>query len=151
MADSYTIVAADKAVQVLSQTSVADVETVSFYTKPSGVFCKVQVPLAAWTAGKVKDYVKPVATMIETLFSDGVVTAAAYVQDVDSSGLLASFMDFTVSFQENTALALPYTTVVRVPVSALSSETAFQANASGGSAAEQILDAYNQLVATSQA
>ena len=115
------------------------------------MFCKVQVPYKAWSAGKVSEYVEPVAAQIELLFKDGVVNAASYVQDVDGSGLLASYMDFTVFFQETTALALPYTTVVRIPISALSSETAFTAPSSGGSAAQQILDAYSELVKTSQA
>lgn len=146
---NYVTAGSSAGVQVLSQTQVAPVQSVRIYTQPHGTYVVVQVPLSAWRAGHAVKYLKPVAAIIENLWEAGFISGAQFVQDVDpSSGLLTDFVDFTVSYTPGSGLAIPFTSVVRVPVPGLSSETAFTTSSAGKSYGEQIAETYAQLAAT---
>lgn len=115
MAESYTVTDQHQTVQQLAAGSVVDVEVVGFVTTKHGVHAQVVVPLKAWQEGRTHDYAQPLAHGIEHLLNEGLATGAAYVEDVDgTTGLLAGYLDFTVSYTPAHALAA-MTTTVRVP------------------------------------
>src|SRR5690348_731598 len=143
---TYTIVTERPTVQVLSQTQTVNVQEVGFYSYPSGTYCQVVVPTAAWAANGPAAWVQPLADAIEGLIPGSGATAASFVQDVDSSNLIADFLDFTVSFTPTTGLGLPLTTVVRIPIAYLTLDQAI-ATAGGLSPTEMIGAAYSRLQA----
>ncbi len=157
MAEFYTVVGSQTATKVLSQTASQKVEAVQLYTKPSSVYMIVNVPYPSWVAGKANTYLEPPVLLTEQLLGNdtGVdlgtaepnSSDAAFVQDTDASHLLADYMDFTVSYQPTTGIALPFTTVVRIPMTSLASFDAFSQPISGGKTAQQLLtEAHTRLV-----
>lgn len=151
MADSYQTVSSRKTVKVISQTQSVDVQEVGIYTKPSGVYMVVLVPLSAWNAGNAGDYLTPPASIVEGLIGEGLVTTGTYVQAIDSANLLAGFMDLTVSYTPTGGISLPFTTVVRIPMTAFVSREAYSDYAATPPHKDPIVTAYNQLVATANA
>lgn len=147
MATDYTVVSQRRTVQVLSQTQVADVEEVGFISHPSGTYAQREVPYISWLASGSDAWIEPLAAAIEGLFSGGLASAASFVQDVDTNGLIADFLDFTVTYQPTGGLGLPMSTEVRIPVTALTLDTQF-GSFLGTSPADQLRAAYDALVAT---
>lgn len=148
MAKDYVVAGSRQSVQVISQTEVQPVQLVSIYTQPNGSYVVVPVPLAAWQAGQWASYVEPIAANIEELWKQTVISATNYVQDVDTSGLLASYVDFTVQLHDANKVPLPYTTVVRIPLSQLASKTFFGKPSGGTAPSTAILSAFAQLEKT---
>lgn len=150
MASNYRTAGSVPWVQVVSQTQVVPVQRVNIYTIPHASYIVVNVPANEWAAGRQDKYLHPVAAVVEQIWADGFISGTQFVQDTDpSTQLLADFLNFVVSYTPAGGLAIPYTTVVRVPVPALSSELAFTSSTSGMPYGEQIAHAYNQLVLTS--
>jgi hypothetical protein len=119
---------------------------VNIYTKPHATYAVVPVPLKEWQDDHADAYLEPVAANIEAVWKSQEISGASFVQDVDeNSQLLASFIDFTVAYQPSPATGLPFTTVVRVPLDALSSITAFTAAGSDDPYALRLVQAYEQL------
>lgn len=156
MATYYTPAGAAQTVQVQSQTSAPDVVAISIYTKPSGIYTTVLVPLAAWKAGTYATYLEPPALLIEQLMGndlgDGanlvgnpLVTGAAQVQETDENGLLAWFMDFTVTYQQTSGVGGTFSGTVRIPNTSLASDSAFTQAINGGTPSQLIIAEYNQL------
>lgn len=148
MADGYTVVGSYTTVQVLTQTTSADVQAVTIVTKPTGIYTIVLVPLAQWQAGKSAAYLTPPAELLEQLIAGGLVTGAVYVQSTNASDLLAGFMQLTVSYTPSTGLAQPLTTKVMMPMTAIVSLDAFGAYSESDHGDDPIKVAYNQLQAT---
>jgi hypothetical protein len=157
VADNYTVVSQRRTVQVLSPTQVADVEEVGFVTHPTGIYAQREVPYQAWAAEGAGSWIGTLATAIENLISGGLATTAMFVQDVDTTGLLTDYLDFTVSYTPSSGPGLPMTTTVRVPVNALTQDQSFGGAIDtyfGGSAspttdpAQALRDAYDALQAT---
>lgn len=146
MASNYVIGPEQRTVQVVSPTQVVDVQQVGFTTSPSGVYCQVVVPWAAWQLSGAAGWVEPLAAAIEGLVGQFGTTGATFAQDVDASGLIADFLDFVVSYTPTTGLGLPLTTVVRIPVAYLTLDPAI-AVAGGLAPAELLQKAYDRLVA----
>jgi hypothetical protein len=156
MATYYTVVGSQTATKVLSQTQSVKVEAVQLYTKPSSVYMVVNVPYTAWLAGNETTYLEPPVLLTEQLMGNDLgvpgevttyVNAARFVQDTDASHLLADYMEFTVYYQPDSGLGLPFTTEVRIPMTALASFAAFSQPISGGMSAQQlILAAHERLV-----
>ena len=138
MADNYTTAGSSTTVRVLSSTQVIDVEAVAIYTKPSNVYVVVQVPLADFQAGNSGPYLYDTADLIEGLLAatpdpgQHTVSAVTYVQDTDSSGLLAGFLAFTVSYQRPGVISLPFEAAVTLPVTSFESADAFNTPLPGG-------------------
>jgi len=143
---TYSIVTERRTVQVLSQTQVVDVQEVGFFSEPSNTYCQVVVPVLAWAANGPAAWVQPLADAIEGLIPGSGATSASFVQDVDSSNLIADFLDFTVTYTPTTGFGLPLSTVVRVPIAYLTLDPAI-ATAGGLAPAEIIGKAYARLVA----
>jgi hypothetical protein len=147
MAASYTVVSQRRTVQVLSQTQVADVEEVGFITHPTGIYSQREVPIQAWQTDGAGPWIGTLADAIEGLISGGLATGAVFVQDVDASGLIADFMDFTVSYTPPGGIGLPMTSIVRVPINALTLDTSF-GSFTGTSPADMLSAAHDALVYT---
>ena len=149
MAKNYVVAGSFDTVDVVSQTEAIPSQGVKMYTQPHGTQVVVVVPNTAWKGGDTDSYLKPVATIIEQLWTDGLISGASWGQDNDpATGLLVGYMYFTVSLRSSTGQPLPFSTVVPVPVKALSSLTAFQTSTAGPSYGEQIAQAINSLAAT---
>ena len=151
MADNYTTAGSAQTVRVLSQTQVIDVEAVAIWTKPSSVYMVVQVPLAAWQAGNQDQYLAPPAELVEQLIQGGLVVGVTQVQAVDSSQLLSSFLDLTVSYTPTTGITAPFTAIVRAPFTAFETLDAFQAWESSVPPDGPVVNAWKQLRATANA
>lgn len=118
----YVVTSQYGTVQVQPDGSVLDVEAVGFATSPHNVSATVYVPLAAWTAGNAGQYIAPLASGIEYMFAQGLVSGASSVQDVDpATSLLADFIQFVVAYQPPHQLT-PMTAQVRVPVSEVAND-----------------------------
>lgn len=143
---TYQIITERRTVHVLSQTQVVDAQEIGFNSLPSGTYCQVLVPAAAWAANGPAAWVQPLADAIEGLIPGSGATSAAFVQDVDESKLLIDYLDFTVTYTPTTGLGLPLSTVVRIPIGYLTLDPAI-AVAGHIAPAELIGDAYKRLVA----
>lgn len=151
MAKQYVTVSSSQTVQILSQTSSADVEAVAIYTQPSNVYTVVLVPLKQWQDGNEAEYLGPVAELIEGLIAGGLISGMVYVQSADSSNLLAGFMQATVVYTPTAGLAQSFTTKVLIPMTALVSLDAFNTYSTSDGGNDPILVAYNRLKATAGA
>lgn len=150
MAKQYVIAGSFQSVDVVSQTEIIPSQAMRIYTQPHGTFVIVLVPRTDFQAGKTDKYLAPVAKIIEELWADKVISGAVWGQDENpTTGLLIGYMYFTVSLLDSDGNFLPFSTVVAVPVKALSSLTAFQTSTAGPPYAQQIAEAINQLAATS--
>lgn len=151
MADNYTVLGSSKGVQVLSETQVADVQYVSIITKPSGTALTIPVPLAAFTAGSSASYLTPPAELVEQLMEQTgsgapLVTAVAQVQVQTGAKLLASYLNCTVTYVPSSVTALPFSTVVQLPLSSFLTLEAFAAKLPSGKTPSDLLEAaYAQL------
>jgi len=154
VAVSYSTAGSYQTVRVLSATQVIDVQAIGIYTLPSGFYVVVQVPLSVWLAGDADAYLATTADLVEGVVlatpdpGQSLAAGVAYVQDVDASGLLAAFLDFTVSYQPAAAGQAPFTTVVRLPMTSFETAAAFETALPGGTPLAQLLAAYNRLKAT---
>jgi hypothetical protein len=150
MAASYTVVSQRKTVQQLAGNQVIDVEEVGFVTIPTGIYAQVYVPYQEWLANRGAQYIDALATGIENLIAGGLADSGSFAQDIDpNTDLLADFIDFRVSYTPPTPL-LAMTTDVRIPVSLLGVDTGFGSFISGGTAADQLRAAYDELAATAE-
>lgn len=151
MASNYVTASSFGTVDVISQTEASDVQAVAIYTQPHGTYLVVLVPNKIFKAGKSKAYIAGYATTVENLWKAGFITGAVYGQDVDpGSGLLTGYLYFKVTFQAEDKQALPYSTTVRVPVSALSTETAFTTQGNPVPYGQQISEAYASMAGLSE-
>jgi hypothetical protein len=151
VAKQYVTVSSQQTVQILSQTTSADVEAVAIYTQPSNVYTVVLVPLKQWQDGSEAAYLAPVAELIEGLIAGGLISKMIYVQSSDTSNLLAGFMQAKVVYTATTGLAQPFTTKVLIPMTALVSLDAFNTYSTSDGGNDPILVAYNRLKATAGA
>ena len=119
MARDYIPQGSVRTVQVLGPSQVADVERVSGTTIPHSVYFERDVPLTVFGTAGADDYVNELAVAIEQRLQGGVADSAAFVQDVDDSGLLTDAIQFTVSVPPPPGSVGPFTTTVVVPVNLL--------------------------------
>jgi hypothetical protein len=153
MADLYTTAGSSTTVRVLSSTQVIDVQAIAIYTKPSGVYVVVQVPLADFQAGTEGTYLNTTADLIESLLAatpspgEHDVANVSYISDTDASGLLAGFLAFTISYTPPGSISAPFQNTLTFPVTSFESAAAFDAPLPGGTVLAQINNAYARLKA----
>lgn len=156
MAAGYTVVDSDKTVQVLPGDQAIDVQQVGFVTSPSGVYAVRLIPWQQWLSGDRTAPIQQLAQAIEDLISGGLAVGGDFVQDTDPvTRLLTNSIEFVVAYTVP-ASGLQLTTRVRIPVNALTVDTAFGgalATYFGGSSstldpAQALRDAYDALAAT---
>ena len=132
MANAWAIDGSATTVRVLSQTQVIDVQSIGIVTKPSGIRVRVQVPLADYRANRYKPYLDTTAALIEGVLGaepdpgQRLATAAIYSEDTDSSGLLASFLSFLVTYDPPGVLTAPLTETVTFPLARCETAAAFE-------------------------
>ena len=119
MARDYTPQGSVRTVKVLGPSQVIDVERVSATTLPHNVYFERDVPLTIFGTAGADDYVNELAVAIEQRLQGGVADSAAFVQDVDDSGLLVDAIEFTVSIPPPPDSTGTFTTTVVVPVNLL--------------------------------
>jgi hypothetical protein len=124
MATNYIVQSQKRGVQVLSDTVVVDVEEVGANTVPHGVYFEREIPITTWTQDHGAAMLDELATGIEQRLDSGLADSAQWTQDLGTDGLLSDFVDFTVSIPPGPGQLGPMTTVVRVPVNLLTSDTA---------------------------
>jgi len=157
MAKSYVTTGSFQTVRVLSQTQVLDVEAIGIATKPSGVRLTVPVPKAAYDAGTWQPYLATTAELIESLIASNpdagqhLVSGASGSQAIDGAGLLAYYVNFTVSYTPTAGQQGTFSTIVTLPVSSFESAAAFNTPVNGVVPLLQIENAYNRLKATANA
>jgi hypothetical protein len=146
MADQYVTAGSYQTVRVQSQTSVVDVELIGIYTKPSNIYIGVPVPSAAFKSGNYKSFLSVTAGLVESLLvaspdaGQTLASSVSYVQDIDASGLLSAFLDFTVSYTPTTTYQGSFSEIVRLPVTVFETADAFDTPINGKTPIE-ILDA----------
>lgn len=120
MADRFLVQSQHRDVQVLGPSQVVDVERVAATTIPHNVWFERNVPLVAWNPADVGLWLEPIASAIEAYLETGQAVSAAFVQDVDDSGLLTDSIEFVVQVPPPTqAQTGPMQAVVTVPVNLL--------------------------------
>lgn len=115
MANSYSVVAQSPDVQVLGPTSVMDVQRVTIRTRPSGALLEYPVPAIIWPDAGGAQILESLAAGVEQMIAEGLAVSAAYVNDLDASGLLVDYVEFTVQLRDAAGHLLPQTTTARVP------------------------------------
>jgi hypothetical protein len=114
MANNFTALESYKTVQVLSGTTVQDVQYVTCQTNAHGLGFAYPVPYDSWTADQGVALLTEIATALEDLYNEGQVIASDPSQDLDASGLLVDYVDITVGYAQP---GLPTLTgVASVPV-----------------------------------
>lgn len=136
----YVLLASESTVQVLSATVVNDVIYSTIQTSPSGVIASMPLDKAFFEAGVGNQYLQYFADGIEAIMSIDGVIAGAGSQQLDSSGLLADTVTFTVTYSSSGSASGAVTADADVPVGYLN---ATPGTTSGGGipAAEEIVNA----------
>jgi hypothetical protein len=119
VARDYTAQGSLRTVKVLGPSSVVDVERVSATTIPHSVYFERDVPLTIWGTAGADDYVNELAVAIEQYLQGGEADNAAFIQDVDDTGLLTDAIEFTVSIPPPLDATGTFSTTVVVPVNLL--------------------------------
>ena len=152
MGTHYTPAGSYQTVRVQSQTSVVDVELIGIYTKPSGVYIGVPVPLAAFQADTYDTFLETTGDLIEGILAapgpDGnqdFVVGVSYVQDIDAAGLLSAFLDFTVAYTPTGTYQGTFSQIVRLPVTSFESAEAYNTKVNGEYPQVAIDNAYLRL------
>lgn len=148
MAANYQTTDSYRDVQVISGTSVLDVQVVSFVTIPSGVTASRAVPYVEWKAQQGFDVIAQTATAIEDLISGGLAVSGSGVEEVDPAGLLQFAIEFVVQVDTPPGRPGPFQTTVTIPVESLTFDTQFGSFLQGGSPADQLSAARAALQAT---
>jgi len=115
-------------------------------TLPSRVYFERAVPYKEWVQSPVGValYAEPPADNIESLLANGPAVAAAYIEDLDASGLVKGYIEFVLQVESgNPEKPGPFQTTVDIPIEVVS-----QANLGGGGL---ISTAFNQALAALQA
>lgn len=157
MAKQYMTTGSFQTVKVLSQNQVLDVEAIGIQTIPSAVRCTVPVPLAAFRAGNADDYLSLVADLVEALIAGSAsagapeVSGASGSQNIDQNGLLAYYINFTVSHTPTTGQQGTFSEVVTLPVASFESEAGLNTPVNGVLPLVAIANAYKRQVALANA
>lgn len=95
---TYSLVGSYATVQVLSPTLVNDVVYCTIQTQPSRVIASIPVQETTFDQGQAGPQLTNFAQAIEQIMTDPRVIAATGSQSIDSSGLLADNVVFTVQY-----------------------------------------------------
>lgn len=95
---SYTLLASESTVQVLSPTLTNDVVYCTIHTQPSGVIASMPVAKLAFDASSAQPELHAFATAIEQIMARPEVVAATGEQTIDRNGLLADNVTFMVQY-----------------------------------------------------
>jgi hypothetical protein len=117
---SYTLIASESTVQVISPTIVNDVVYCTIQTSPSNVIASIPVSKTAFDQGQAAPELTAFADNIETIIGRGNVIAGAGAQTIDASGLLQDQVAFTVEYVPPGSVGTSITAEALVPATMLS-------------------------------
>ncbi len=117
---TYGLVASETTVQVISPTVVVDIEYVTIQTQPSGVIASLPVIRQEFNQGTAGPLLQDYANNIELMMSQPHVIAGQGSQTLDSNGLLADNVVFTVQYVPAGGTASSVTAEAVVPTRLLS-------------------------------
>lgn len=145
---SYSVLANESTVQVLSPTVVKDIVYVTILTSPSGVVCSLAVDAKEFNAGTAGPLVTSYADNVEQLMGMPEVIGAQGYQAVEPTGLLSDNVSFIVQYVPAGGSASAITAEAIVPNNLLTEGGDPQINAVLIQQAEAIITkAYDNLVA----
>jgi len=98
MANNFIPLDSYRTVQVLSQTTVQDVQYVSAVTTGHGLGFAYPVPIDSWLADQGAALLGEIATELEDIWGHGQVYSSTPSQDIDANGLLQDYIDVTVYY-----------------------------------------------------
>lgn len=136
---SYSLVASESTVQVLSPTVVIDIEYVTIQTQPSGVVASLPVMRSEFDAGTATPLLTDYANNIELMMTQPHVIAGQGSQILDANGLLADTVVFTVQYLPAGSNATSVTAEAVVPTGLLSEGGDLQLGSAATAAAEAII------------
>jgi hypothetical protein len=143
---SYTLLASNDTVQVFSPTLVQDALVCTFVSFPSRSILIRTVTAQEFTNPNNDALLNSLSDAVEQILGEGIAVAAAGVQLVDpGSGLLYDAVVFTVAYPQGSGAQASITAPCEIPIDVLVADTQFGNVIAGGSAAQRILDTYNQL------
>lgn len=117
---SYTLIATESTVQVLSPTVVMDVVYCTIETSPSGVIASLPVSKAEFDAGAVGPLLGSYANDIEELVTYQHVIGGQGTQTIDATGLIQDNVAFVVQYVPPSQSGTAITAEAVVPSSLLS-------------------------------
>lgn len=112
---TYTLVASETTVQVLSPKLVLDIEYCTIQTHPSGVIASLAVSKSTFDSGTAHVVLQDYANNIEFLMTYPHVIGATGTQTLDVNGLIADNVAFTVEYKPAGANVTSVTTEAIVP------------------------------------
>jgi hypothetical protein len=112
----YIVLDTQTTIQVISPTTVLDIEYVTASTTPTGVIFAYPLLEETWQANGGGETLGNIATAIENLVTSNHVVGGSNSQDLDNSGLLVDYVDLIVEYDPPNGLPLQST--VSVPISA---------------------------------
>ena len=143
----YTLLNSTDTVQVFGPDLVSEAIVCTILSGPSGSQLVRTVPDAEFQADNGQGLLSSLSDAVEGILQAGVATGAVGNQRVDASGLLADYVDFTVTYRPSTPIPGEIQAVVSIPVDVITADTAFGSFLSGGSATDQIQATYDKLAA----
>jgi len=115
----YTILGSYTTVQVISSTTVQDVQYFTIQTTPSGVVASIPVLEEEFLVVGAGPELQAFAEAIETIMAEANVIAGVGNQIIDDNGLLADYVTFTVQYVGTNTAPSGVTATADVPVTLL--------------------------------
>lgn len=116
---TYTLIASETTVQVISPKIVLDIEYATIQTQPSGVIASLALAKADFDAGTAGTLLQDYANNIELLMTRAHVIGAIGSQTLDVNGLIADNVVFTVEYRPTGANVTSVTAEAVVPTGLL--------------------------------
>jgi hypothetical protein len=142
---SYALIASESTVQVLSPTVVNDVVYCTIQTQPSGVIASMPVQKNVFDSGTAGPELTALADAIEQIMALTEVVAATGTQTIDSSGLIADQVAFTVEYVPPGTTSTSITAEALVPIGYLNFTDALIGQTSLANTEAIITAVYNNL------
>lgn len=144
---AYQLLASSTTVQVYGPQVAAEALICTIASAPSGSQLIRTVPKDEFERDQGAGLLNSLSDATESVLGEGIAVDAVGTQTVDSSGLLADEVTFTVEYVPTYPAPGPITATVDVPVNVLTADTGFGSFLTGGTAQERILATYNKLKA----
>jgi hypothetical protein len=145
MATYYDALSSQSSIQVLSPTVTLPVVNTVLRTKPHGVIFEYWLAKADFDAGTAGGLLEQVASDVEQIMAGEPVIAGVGGAQLDSSGLLAQYITFTVAYTPPGSTTGPLTADVDVPVTDFGQDVLGGVNAGLEDAAAKIQAVYAHL------
>lgn len=116
---AYALKGSYPTVQVLSPTLTEEIQYCTIQTSPSDVVASIAVSQLAFSENQANVELQNFADAIEQIMALNYVIGASGTQKIDSSGLLADFVTFTIGYPDTAAQGSSITGSADVPVGLL--------------------------------